>query len=82
MKYKYEMWNRSTLIGTISINTIANGRYLVIPFISKGIIEEIKLPIRIRIIGDDGIDLTYRRVLDVSRKSKRQIDLLKGYSIE
>ncbi len=87
-KYTYELWNGKKVVGTVTLFTMALGKYMV--FYDQSILKqmygsktkEIKVPIAYRFISDDGIDNVMRKVLDVRRKSKRQIAIIKGYDLK
>lgn len=84
--YKYELWNGSKVLGYYTRLSPLTGQMLVAPEMStlKQSYSEkyrvIRVPIWSRIVFHDGIDITYRIYLDVRRKSKRQIDILKSSS--
>lgn len=81
--YTYELWDGKEVIGHFFSLHQIYGLYLVVPTVStlkqsyykKS--EEIKVPILHRVIYDNGVDITIRKVLDVRKKSKRQIEILK-----
>lgn len=77
--YVYELFNGKTAIGTITLMAPVIGKGIniptVTPFGTKW--ETVFLKIGYRQISDNGVDYTIRRYLDVRKKSKRQIDLIK-----
>ena len=84
-QYTYELWNGKKVVGTVTMFTEACGKYMI--FCEQSILKqmysrktkEIKVPIAYRFISDDGVDHVMRKVLDVRKKSKRQIEIIKGY---
>lgn len=40
-------------------------------------VKYIKCPLKLIFVKDDGVLITWERVIDVTKKSKRQIDILK-----
>lgn len=86
--YSYELWDGKRSLGVYSTMFPLKGMFLVIPEVStfkqpyNRKLKEIKLPIIYRIVEDNGVDCLTRRVLDVRRKSKRQIEIIKkGYTL-
>lgn len=83
--FKYELWDGKKVVGYYTCLYPLNivGRYMVFHMIStfkqkyNKQYETITVPITTRLISDNGIDYTIRRALDVRKKSKRQINLLK-----
>lgn len=79
--YQYEVWNGKEVIGYYSSNYQLTGVFINIyehtplkyPY---GPYKSIKIPLVLRPILVNGIDFHYRLVLDVRKKSKRQIDLI------
>lgn len=87
MYYKYELWNGKEVVGiyfsTFKLRLI--GKFIILSgrdelkrSYSKKY-ESIKVPIATRLVYDDGVEYRYRLVLDVRKKSKRQIELLKTW---
>lgn len=73
--YTYELWNGKEVVGTIDIrNPIMGVNFTIMSYRYK----DITMPVRTRVVSDDGVDVVLRRVLDVSRKGKRQIEFLKS----
>lgn len=83
--YRYELWDGKKSVGEYVTTRQLFGKYLIVPeqTILKhrygSVWKEIKVPIIVRVVSDDGVDYTVRRVLDIRRKSKRQIDFLKSF---
>lgn len=83
--YAYELWNGKEVVGHYVSMSPLYGRTLAVPelpplkqsYFRK--IKRIEVPIITRVVSDDGVTMTVRIVLDVSKKSKRQIELLKGF---
>lgn len=78
MSYTYELRKSNKIVGYYTTKLTLCGNYFPIPvlnYIHK--VETIEVPISYICIKDDGIEYTIRRYLDVSYKSKRQIDLIK-----
>lgn len=81
--YAYELWNGKEVVGHFHSLTKIYGRSLVVP--ETGMFKrsyfrkhpQIEVPIITRVISDNGIDVHYRICLDVRKKSKRQIEILK-----
>lgn len=82
--YQYELWNGKEVVGHyhsvervvgsqlhVFTGSVLKQKYGVKP-------KTIIVPITTRIISDDGMDVHLRVVLDVRRKSKRQINILGG----
>ena len=82
--YQYELWNGKEVVGHYCTQYKLYGRFLVVPTMSllkqpyRSKCEEILFPITYRIVSDNGVERLTRIVLDVRRKSKRQIDILTG----
>jgi hypothetical protein len=81
--YSYELWNGKAVVGHFNTFTPLYGKFLVIPSIpllkqpyGKKIVE-VCVPVTTRFVSDDGVDIVVRRVLDVRKKSKKQIEILK-----
>lgn len=83
--YRYELWDGHNVIGHIFSQFKLMGREIVIPEVSifkqkyDTKHKNIKCPIVIRIVYDNGMDTLLRKVIYVRRKSKRQIEILKAY---
>lgn len=81
-EYNYELWNGKEVVGYFHTAHKIFGKYLIVPTISElkrhynRQYEEIKVPVAYRKVFDDGVDITMRTVLDVRRKSKRQIEIM------
>lgn len=82
--YKYELWDGKKVIGYHQSFSLYSGKYLVIPELSEfkrpynRKLKEFKVPIIMRIVSNSGIDVHLRTVLDVRRKSRRQIKILES----
>lgn len=80
--YSYELWNGKSVLGYYSTLFIIMGKSITIYEESalKQIYGQkmkiIEVPLTIRCVKNDGIECTYRTVLDVRKKSKRQINIL------
>ena len=82
--FNYELWNGHKVLGYFSTTQLIYGKEVIVPELSglkrpynRGV-KEIRVPILARTVSDDGIHTRIRRVLDVRKKSKRQIKLLSG----
>lgn len=81
--YMYELWNGKKSLGHYVTQSRLIGKELHVPM--YGCLKQpynkkweiIKVPIIYRLMKDNGVDCTMRRCLDVRRKSKRQIEILK-----
>lgn len=81
--FTYRMYRRETLVGLFTTRAPLYGKAVVIPELSA--LKEpyntkmlsICVPLKILQVEHD----TYKIVLDVSRKSKRQIDIIKRSSL-
>lgn len=84
--YCYELWNGKEVIGRVTLMYPIKGKSVTFPTVSvlKALFrrkyETITLPIAYCSISDDGVDYVVRRRLDVRRKSKRQIELVKEFA--
>jgi hypothetical protein len=76
--YKYELWKGKKMVGLLLSTDKIVGHEFIVPEKIGNKIQKITLPISFRVISDDGVDVHYRRVLDVTKKSKRQINSLMG----
>lgn len=82
--YSYELWNGKKSIGKYNTVSPLNGKSLHVYEMStlkqfySSKPKIIDVPIIYRCILDDGVDYTFRRCLDVRRKSKRQIEIICG----
>jgi len=84
--HRIELWNGKKIIGyrDLGIFKPFMGKFMMIPTISPlkekygKSYEVIKVPIIIKEIYNDGIEVRFRYQLDVRRKSKRQIELIKS----
>jgi len=87
MRYEYELWNGKEVVGKVYADwpmALAAGDFLEIPEVSMfkqkyGCkVKTVRFNLRYRTI-ECYRDITSRLCIDVRRKSKRQIDLLKRY---
>lgn len=85
--YEYELWNGKEVVGKVYADypmSLASGDFLEIPEVpifkqKYGCkVKTVRFKLRCRTI-ESYRDITYRLCIDVRRKSKRQIDLLKKY---
>lgn len=82
--YVYELWNGKEVVGFYRVLLPLQGKELYVPEFSM--LKEpygasrsvIKVPITWRIISRTHCDVTFRTVLDVRRKSARQIEILRS----
>ncbi len=82
-----ELWSGKKLIGTVLIDyTLLIGRTVMFCFAPSPLrqvygrsYETLSLPVMCRYLPTDGPDYIIRRCLDVRRKSKRQIEMLKKH---
>lgn len=80
--YKYELWTRKKQVGVFNTTSELFGNSLIVyesplfkqPYGKK--IKTIEFPLRTRVVFSKGPDMLIRKVIDVSRKSKRQIGIL------
>lgn len=84
--YVYKLWNGKQVVGTLSLAYRIQGTHVVIvfePTILKQVYgkkyEHIRCPLFLQTY-DDGVTITTERMIDVRRKSQRQIALLQSYS--
>lgn len=83
--YAYELWNGKEVIGEVTSRYRFNGKTVFVPTVSafkehyNKTYKHIQIPIIVRCVYNDGITITLRSVLDVRRKSKRQIELIKEH---
>ena len=81
--YNYELWDGKKVVGTINVPYTFFGREAL--FFDSSILKQkyrkkykiIKVPLTQRIVSRTATDVTYRTCLDVKRKSKRQIEVIK-----
>lgn len=80
---RLELWRAGKLIGTMRyVPPFFShvGLHIQFPIMVKGgKIITVIVPIFHRVIFDDGVDMTHRLCGDVTKKSKKQIALLKEY---
>lgn len=77
-----ELWNGKEAIGHLQLYSLEGSHAYI--YLGPGVLKEeygkkygrIKLPFITRVVSMDRVDTLTRRVLDVRRKSKRQIKLL------
>jgi hypothetical protein len=83
----YELWKGEQVVGHYYSTSPVMGTTLIIPEISSlkqpydQKIKEIHIPISWRHVSDDGVTMTFKRVLDVTKKSKRQIRIIQQSSM-
>lgn len=82
--YKYELWNGKEVVGHYVVDYLLRGKSVTFtcsPGIFKEVYgkkyEQIVVPFIWRTVSDNGIDILSRLCLDVRRKSKRQLRILK-----
>lgn len=84
--YIYELYKAGKIIGTYWSSNKLVGKFLVVPELHT--LKErystrpkmIEVPLVSHVVYDDGVEYRVRMRLDVSKKSKRQIDILQGYT--
>lgn len=76
--YQYEMWNKEEFIGYFNCKNALEREKIVIPENKVLGLKQIRVPFRYIYLYTDGIDYTYRLILDVSRISKKQINYLRS----
>lgn len=87
-QYLYELWNGKECVGYHSSMFLLLGKFIVVPEtpILKQLynkkLKTVTAPLIYRVVDDNGVDIISRRVIDVRRKSKRQIAVLVGRSAE
>lgn len=80
--YNYELWNGEKILGYYSATFPIRGKFLFVRPVStfKQLYdikpEIIKVPIITRVVSTTATDVHSRIVLDVRKKSKRQIGIL------
>jgi hypothetical protein len=76
----YEMWSGKRLVGTFTSDIQILGRGIEVPYRGEGgRIKTIFVPLAHRFVGISKEGRTFRPFLDVRRKSKRQIKILKEW---
>lgn len=87
--YIYELRKSGTVVGRISLLHPLFGTCAVFPMVSvfkasyARRIETVTVPIQHVLISDDHVDAHHRTVLNVTKKSKRQIKaILDGYGVK
>lgn len=80
---RYEIWNGKKMLGHHKTKMALWGaKYLVFPYESwdkktnTNTIKSVNIPISYRKIFDDGVDITYRIILDVKGISAKEIKML------
>lgn len=82
-EYHYELWNGKRVLGYYRTLFPLRGTSLticetsILESSSNKKLRTFSVPFGLRVISDDGMDRTVRTVLDVRRKSKRQISILR-----
>lgn len=85
--YKYELWNGKEVVGYYNTSHGVYGKVLIIPCISEfkrkysTSIKEIQVPVISRVVYTTPTECLTRIVLDVRKKSKRQIEIIKNSSL-
>lgn len=80
--YSYELWDGKKVVGHYNSISQMRGKVLLVPEVSMfkqpyGTKERIiEVPVLVREVANDGVDVTFRICLDVRRKSKRQIEII------
>lgn len=77
--YSYELWDGKKSHGDFVTSAEIKGNHVIIPEYNSR--KVIKLKIKTRIIIYDRIKYTVIIYLDVRRKSKRQIEMIKKQSL-
>lgn len=82
--YSYDLWNGKEVVGKYHSMFPIKGQFLIIPEETefkrsyRKKYRQHKFIMSSLVIHDDGVSFTVKRVIDVRRKSKRQINLLRG----
>ncbi len=85
--YVYDFWNGRALVGSVSLpfplqgTSVTFGEYSALKRPYTGKIGKVVLPVRIIQISDDGITVVYKLVLDIRRKTKRQLEVVLKASV-
>lgn len=85
--YRYELWNGKEVVGYYHSPSRLFGKKLIIAAVSElkavygKTYEQITVPIVHRTITSSHSDITIRQVLDVRKKSPRQLDLIMAASL-
>lgn len=83
--YFYDLWNGKETVGQLRTTTPIRGRSITVSEVSIFKLpygtnpKTITCPIDVITTSDDGVTIIMKRVINVRRKSKRQIALLKGW---
>lgn len=81
MRYEYELWNGKEVVGKVYADWpmyLMAGDFVEIPEVPMLKQKTVRFKLMYRTI-ESYRDITSRLCIDVRRKSKRQIDLLKAY---
>jgi hypothetical protein len=82
--FVYDLWNGKEVVGQYNATFPLAGDYIIVQETSafKQFYSQkpkvIRVPLVFLVKQDDGVEIVFRKVLDVRRKSKRQIDILRG----
>lgn len=80
--YTYELWNGKEVVGHYCSSTRLIGLHVVIPYVTAlksaygRRIKTVIVPVMHRVLPSSGVDYCVRPVLDVRRKSARQIKII------
>jgi len=80
--YSYELWDGKKVVGHFNASFPLCGAHVVVPEVSTlkqrygTRVKYIKVPMATRVVSDNGVDRLIRLVLDVRKKSNRQIRVL------
>ncbi len=84
--YTYKLWDGKQVVGTLTLPTAIQGAHVRVyfaPSLLKQIYgkkyETITCPLLFESV-DNGVTITTERLIDVRRKSPRQIELLRKYA--
>lgn len=84
LPYKYELWDGRKVVGYYYSMCSIRGKFVSVSEVSelkRGYghrYDTIDVPVITRIVSQTATDTTFRVVLDVRKKSRRQIDILKS----
>ena len=86
IRKEIELRRGGKIVGSILVHPPVFGDHMVFPLMPSPLkqvygrrYESISVPIAYEVVKDDGIEYTVRRYLDVRKKSKRQIEMLKTW---
>ena len=83
VKLQYEIRKKNEVVGYFHTLFKIGGPFLEVP--EHSVLKQpfnqkpkaVRVPIKRRIVSDDGVDVVIRTYLDATRKSDRQIEVLK-----